>query len=126
MRRSRRWAARRCGPGLTLADVPPGGSAVICELEGDEVLQERLRALGLREGARIEVVKQAPLADPREYRVGGVHLSLRHTEALGIRVGGIVEPSGPRPHGWGWGGRRWGRWGWGRRGGGRRRCGPAG
>lgn len=116
MRRPRECAARQCGAGATLADVPPGGSAVICDLEGDEASRERLRALGLREGERIEVVKQAPLADPREYRVGGVHLSLRRTEALGIRVGEIQMPCGPRRHGWGWGRRRWGR----------RRCGPAG
>jgi len=107
--RHRGCVANRCGAGATLADVPPGGSAVICDLAGSAALRERLRALGLREGERIEVVKQAPLADPREYRVGGVHVSLRRTDALGIRVGEIQLPDGPGRHGWGWG---------------RRRCGP--
>ena len=108
MHRPKGCAASRCGTGATLADVPPGGSAVICDLAGSEAMQERLRAMGLREGERIEVVKQAPLADPREYRVGGVHVSLRRTEALGIRVGEIQAPEGPGRHGWGWGGGRHG------------------
>ncbi len=108
MGRPRRWAAvaRPCAAGATLADVPPGASAVICELGGDEAFRERLRAVGLREGAQVEVVKQAPLADPREYRVGGVHLTLRRAEALGIRVAEICAPSGQGRHRWGWGRRR--------------------
>jgi ferrous iron transport protein A len=111
MRRHRNCVARRCGAAATLADVPPGNSALICALDGSEAFRERLRAMGLCEGARIEVVKQAPLADPREYRVGGVHLSLRRTEACGIRVGEIHPVVGPggHGHGWGWGRRRHGR-----------------
>lgn len=89
MHRHRHRLACRCGEALSLDQVPPGSSAVICALPGDEAYRERLRAMGLREGERVEVIKQAPLADPREYRVGGMHLSLRRAEARGISVGEV-------------------------------------
>ena len=89
MRRHRHRAAGRCGGAVGLDEVPPGGSAVIRGLEGDEAFCERLRTMGLREGEPIEVIKQAPLADPREYRVGCVHLSLRRREARLVRVGQV-------------------------------------
>jgi len=96
MRRHRHRAAGRCGGAVSLDEVPPGSSAVICGLEGDEAFSERLRAMGLREGEPIEVIKQAPLADPREYRVGCVHLSLRCREARLVRVGQVSRASQPR------------------------------
>ncbi len=98
----------RCGEdALGLDEVPPGSSAVICGLSGDEAYCERLRAMGLREGERIEVVKQAPLADPREYRVGNVHLSLRRAEARGISVGEVCAAGEPERRDGGRGRRSW-------------------
>jgi Fe2+ transport system protein FeoA len=42
--------------------------------------------MGLLEDTEIEVVGFAPLGDPMEIRVGDYRLSLRRTEAAGIRV----------------------------------------
>ena len=108
MRGHRHRGGGRCGEVLSLDDVPPGSSAVICALAGDEAYCERLRAMGLREGERVEVVKQAPLADPREYRVGNVHLSLGRADARVITVGQACTASEPGRHGWGWRRRRQG------------------
>ena len=117
MHMHRHRMAGRCGEALSLDDVPPGSSAVICALTGDEAYRERLRAMGLREGERVEVIKQAPLADPREYRVGNVHLSLGRAEASGISVGEVCAAGEPGRRGWGWGrGARAGCRGHGRRG----------
>lgn len=46
----------------------------------------RLLEMGLTEGAEIEVVRFAPSGDPIDVKVRGYHLSLRRSEAGGIRV----------------------------------------
>lgn len=46
----------------------------------------RLLALGLRPGARVEVVLAAPLGDPLEVRVGEALLLLRRKEAASVLV----------------------------------------
>lgn len=71
---------------IRLCDLSSGARAMIVSVGGDPVFQNRLRAMGLREGEEIEVVKQAPLADPMEYRIGSMHLSLRRDEAEFISV----------------------------------------
>jgi len=42
--------------------------------------------MGLTRGARVEVVRVAPLGDPMELRVRGFILSLRKHEAAGVLV----------------------------------------
>ncbi len=71
---------------LPLCDLLPGAAAVIVFVGGDMSFQNRLRNMGLREGMEIEMIKQAPLADPMEYRLGAMHLSLRRHEACRIMV----------------------------------------
>ena len=94
-----------------LDEVGPGHIARIAELVGDPIFQVRLRNMGFREGESVEVVKQAPLADPVEYRVSGAHVSLRRVEAHRVRVADIRVGS-PAPAG---GRRRRLRRGWGHR-----------
>lgn len=88
---------------LPLGALRCGDEAVIAVLGGPPALQMRLRSMGVREGEPILVVKCAPLADPIEYSVGGMHVSLRHEEADHIMVRDVHHP-------WGRGGgaRRWG------------------
>ena len=96
-------------PATPLDLVGPGHTAVIADLVGDPIFQVRLRNMGFREGERVEVVKQAPLADPVEYRVGTAHVSLRRVEAHRVRVvdvcAGSLAPCGGRRQrrrrGWG-------------------------
>ena len=70
----------------TLKDVPPGQSAVVEKVTVAGPARLRLMAMGLLKGARVKVIKVAPLGDPIEMTVGSYHLSLRKTEAEKIIV----------------------------------------
>lgn len=85
MRDRRRRGPRCWGP--TLDKIPPGFTVFIKCLGGSPAFQDRLRTMGFREGSWVEVVKQAPLADPLEYRIDQTHISLRREEARLIIVG---------------------------------------
>ncbi len=90
---------------ISLIHIAPGHTAKVMRLRGSDTFQARLRNLGLREGLIIEVIKQAPLADPREYRLGPVHLSLRREEAERIDVIAIdytPRRGGRRRRAWRW------------------------
>ena len=79
-------AARGPAPSPTLADLPRGGKGTISELEGRDVVVQRLLEMGLTQGAVVEVVRFAPLGDPIEVRVLGYLLSLRREDARCVRV----------------------------------------
>jgi Fe2+ transport system protein FeoA len=74
-------------------------------LEGEPAVCERLRSMGLCEGEQVEIIKQAPLADPLEYRVGCVHLSLRREAARRVVVDDVRLAGGGG--GWRCWRRRW-------------------
>lgn len=96
----------------TLDRLMPCQGATIRGIGGDAALRTRLRDLGFREGELVVMVKQAPLADPVEYRVQGAHVSLRREEARLIQVVNVRAV----PWGFGWGRGRRRRRGWWRRG----------
>jgi Fe2+ transport system protein FeoA len=54
-------------------DLPPGS-------------RQRLLEMGLTAGAEFEVVRFAPMGDPIDIKVRGYHLSLRKSEAAGVRI----------------------------------------
>ncbi len=70
----------------TLDLMRPGEHARVARLDGDPGVRRRLMELGLVPGTEIELVRRAPLGDPIELSVRGVHLSLRRTEASLIHV----------------------------------------
>lgn len=72
--------------GISLGRLGPGDRAVITSLDGESGLVRRLMELGLVPGTDVEVVRFAPLGDPVELRVRGVHLSIRRSEAELIHV----------------------------------------
>jgi len=77
------------GPGVapdTLDLMRPGEHATVARLDGDPAVRRRLMELGLVPGTAVELVRRAPLGDPIELAVRGVHLSLRRTEASLIHV----------------------------------------
>ncbi|MBD3236322.1 MAG: hypothetical protein GF330_06450, partial [Candidatus Eisenbacteria bacterium] len=76
----------RHGEELTLERLLPCERAFVHRLRGSEAVRTRLRDLGFREGVCVLMIKQAPLADPIEFRVLGAHVSLRRTEARLIDV----------------------------------------
>lgn len=70
----------------TLDRMQPGDSGIVSRLAGDPAVRRRLMELGLVPGTPVELVRRAPLGDPIELAVRGVHLSLRRTEASLIHV----------------------------------------
>jgi ferrous iron transport protein A len=108
--------------GIPLSSLCGGDEASICLVGGPPEMRTRLRTLGIREGERIVVIKCAPLADPIEYSVGGMHVSLRRSEAGVILVRDVRHSwgRGDAGHGRGWSRGRAGRG----HGPGGRRCAP--
>lgn len=70
---------------LKLSDVPENVTVEVTDLEDSEITP-RLRAVGILPGVRLEVLKAAPLGDPRMYRVFNKVISLRNSEASLVRV----------------------------------------
>jgi Fe2+ transport system protein FeoA len=70
----------------SLNRLAPGVRAVVRRVEGDVRVRQRLLEMGLTSGARVAMVRSAPLGDPVEVSVRGYHLSLRRREAQSITV----------------------------------------
>lgn len=71
---------------MLLSECKPGQGGVVTRTAGDGPIGQRLLEMGLIEGARIQVIRVAPLGDPIEIKVGGYALSLRRSEAAGVEI----------------------------------------
>jgi len=75
---------------VTLGELNAGESARVSALSGcaaeDAAYRHQLLALGLTPGARVEVVRFAPLGDPMQLRVRGSMLFLRRDDAAAVVV----------------------------------------
>lgn len=69
-----------------LDTLSPGEGGRIARIEAEPSITRRLMELGLVPGTEIEMVRSAPLGDPLEVDVRGLHLSLRRSEAAHIHV----------------------------------------
>ena len=69
---------------LSQLNIGCGGQVV--SVGGDRDLRRRLLEMGFCNGARVEVVRRAPLGDPIEFRLRGYHLSLRSDQARHVTV----------------------------------------
>jgi len=58
----------------------------IARIDAEPAITRRLMELGLVPGTEIELVRRAPLGDPIEVAVRGLHLSLRRSEAIQVHV----------------------------------------
>ena len=79
---------------MTLRELPVGGSAEILSVGGEGALRQHFLDMGLIPGARVKLVKYAPLGDPMELMINGYALTLRLADAgrIGVvRVTGVVE-----------------------------------
>jgi ferrous iron transport protein A len=76
---------------IPLHELRPGQSAVILTLAGDPTLLQRLYEFGIFEGETIEFLATAPLGDPIEIRCGNTRLSLRKSDAAGMKVQPLGE-----------------------------------
>ncbi|MFZ4693690.1 MAG: FeoA family protein [Verrucomicrobiia bacterium] len=68
----------------TLADLPIGTEGRVARLDGAPADARRLVEMGLTSGARIRVVRQAPLGDPIEVSVRGCRFSIRRADACAV------------------------------------------
>ncbi|MBN1827154.1 MAG: ferrous iron transport protein A [Candidatus Eisenbacteria bacterium] len=71
---------------MFLSDCKPGQTAVIVRVNGDGPVAQRLMELGLVEGARLRVLRVAPLGDPMQLEIQNYCLSLRKSEARAVEV----------------------------------------
>jgi ferrous iron transport protein A len=71
---------------MTLDQVPPGTPVTVATVTAPPAEQRRLTELGLRHGARVEVLRRAPFGGPLALRVADGLLALRRSQAAGIVV----------------------------------------
>ena len=71
---------------LRLEDLRTGEEGKIVKIVGNGPFRLRLMEMGFIPGARVKVIRYAPLKDPVEYEIKGYHISLRHEEAAKILV----------------------------------------
>lgn len=66
---------------MRLSELKTGSSATILKVTGHGGFRRRIVEMGFIRGQRVEVVLNAPLKDPIEYRVMDYQVSLRRSEA---------------------------------------------
>ena len=83
---------------LPLALLRPGDAAKVVDVVGEGAFRRRLLDMGFVKGARVRVIKHAPLMNPVEYCIGGTHVTLREQEARQIIVERTTLPPRCRRH----------------------------
>jgi ferrous iron transport protein B len=71
---------------MVLADIETGSKAIISKVKGHGAFRKRITEMGFVRGKLIEVIKNAPLKDPIEYKILDYDVSLRRSEARLIEV----------------------------------------
>ena len=72
--------------GLTLKELQPGQSGVIETVGGTGALRQHFLDMGIIPGAKVTVIKLAPMGDPMELRIHGYELTLRLDDAGRIDI----------------------------------------
>ncbi|MFP4159662.1 MAG: FeoA family protein [Desulfosalsimonas sp.] len=72
--------------GIRLSHMKEGQSGRIISVGGDMRLRRRILEMGITTGSEFYIEKYAPLRDPLELTVRGMHVSLRVSEAEAITV----------------------------------------
>ena len=71
---------------MRLSKLKSGESATIVKVMGHGGFRRRIMEMGFVRGQRVEVILNAPLKDPIEYRIMGYDISLRRSEAEMVEV----------------------------------------
>jgi ferrous iron transport protein A len=74
----------------TISDLPCGAFGIISDIHVEGPVRQRLMDLGIIKGARVEMIRCAPLGDPVQIKVRGTLIALRKKEADMLHI----EPSG--------------------------------
>jgi Fe2+ transport system protein FeoA len=75
---------------MLLSEMREGDSVTIVKIGGNGALRRRILEMGILKGTEVYVEKYAPLKDPLELIVKGMHISLRVEEAGNIEVAAIT------------------------------------
>ena len=76
---------------MKLTSLKTGQSGIIKEVGGDGALRHHFLDMGLIPGARITLVKYAPMGDPVEFRIHSYELTLRLDDAKKIVIDPVRE-----------------------------------
>ena len=71
---------------MRLSELKTGEKAVIVKVSGHGGFRRRILEMGFVRGKQVEVILNAPLKDPIDYRVMGYDVSLRRSEAEMVEV----------------------------------------
>lgn len=63
-----------------------GSHVIVDNIHSTGLLRERMLALGLTKGAKIEVIRRGPSGDPTIYNIRGAMIALRWEEASLVAV----------------------------------------
>jgi len=66
---------------INLNNISIGNFVKVEDLSATGMLRERMLALGLTKGAKVEVVRKGPSGDPTVYNIRGAMIALRNEEA---------------------------------------------
>ena len=79
---------------MTLKDLKSGETAVITDITLGGAAKRRLRDMGVDVGAKIKMLRRAPLGDPMEFLILGYRLCIRKKDAAMIFIERIGISSG--------------------------------
>ncbi len=71
---------------IRLSDLETSRTGVIERVHGHGAFRKRITEMGFIRGRNVEVIRNAPLLDPVEYRIMGYNVSLRRSEASLVEV----------------------------------------
>ena len=63
-----------------------GSHVIVDNIHSTGLLRERMLALGLTKGAKIEVIRRGPSGDPTLYNIRGAMIALRWEEASLVSI----------------------------------------
>ncbi len=72
---------------ITVNDLHPGNWGIIKEITATDKIRQRLMDMGIIEGAKVELIRSAPLGDPIQIKVIGTIIALRRNEARTLIIG---------------------------------------
>lgn len=71
---------------LSLSDLQKGDTGIVTDIRLDHGTENRLADMGIWRGARITLLRAAPLGDPIEFYAGNCRIAIRKKEAAHIYI----------------------------------------
>ncbi len=78
-------------PNYYLADLKSGHTAFIANLDMSPGLQQRLLAMGFRQGRQVKMLRRSWLSGPVHVRVGTTEVMLRLQDAQNIMIAPLLS-----------------------------------